>query len=739
MSLKMMQGFETVVDDSDLRAQGWAPNPSKTTARNVLAVPSVTGVGGFSLRPLGPYNNPLSSTTWGSAAANDFGYFNTGITVNQAWLAGGVTFGFGIKFNSGVSASYGAGSSSNCGQACFDGTRYWAIRLVGATFNVAYSTDLQNWVVTATQPAAALWNQATISYVGGGVVAVISNNTTSAALIVYYTNNQGASWSTSTLETVGNAQSGSTGVCIATGNASFPHAVITCSSASTSINCGGVYVGTLGGTMTKVATATGASFTALARPRAISSLLVMPLGTNGNAIYSATAANASLNTTGAWSTATLGTSVIVNDIAYHPTSNLWVLATTTGIYTFVNTGAAGTPVAPTGAQTLTQRYSTVGMSNVHLVGTTLVATGLFGHIITSADGITWAESGGHLLPVGTSGVDWRSATYDGSRYVLFSDGTSGVVATTPDLQTNYAAQYVMEPAEVAQALSATVLGTGLIPGGAPSSTTGQWSMAGSSNPAMLQLGPVSSGSRPFILDAFNTAVSLLTGTISTVQLYHYIELKYIKATATANTFTVAMYVDGILIGTSAAIAYGSTGDTTSVLNIVFQRNGVFTAIDDIYVTLDDGVANTLQGPIGIINIIAQRPETDVQAQFVKSGSAASNSLSVNQPALSSGSANYVSSATAGDKDIYGTTDNLPAGYAPKAIQVEAYYTKTSTSAPVVNLGLVSGGAEVDGAQVTINSGTPVYVAQVFEKNPNGNVAWSASTVNAAQFVNNHVS
>lgn len=753
MTLKYMQGFETVVDDSDLRAQGWAPNPAKPTWRNVVSVPSISGLSGSSLRLMGTYNNPLSSTLWGAAAANDFGYFNTGITVNQAWLAGGVTWGFGIKFNGGVVASYGSGTlvgtaTGNSSAACFDGTRYWAIQLTGAsTFNVVTSTDLKNWSVTIAQPGS-INGATTLSYLGNGVVAAIGITTETALVNIWYTSNNGASWSSQTLISP-NIGGSDMGTAIQTGNATYPHAVMAFSqtASGSATSPGGIFVGTVGGTMQQVITIQpSVGIQATCVPRVIGGLLMFMSGTGAanTRFYSATASNAALNTAGAWSTATVASSynVIPTDIAYNPVSNLWVIATNKGIWTFPNTGAAGTPVAPTGAQTLTQRYSTVAMQNIYMVGTTMVSLGAQGHIITSTDGVTWTESGGHLLAVGISGIDWRTTIYDGSRYVLFSDTTSGVIATTPDLQTNYVAQYALEPAEVAQALGATVLGTALVPGPAPSLTTGQWSPGTSgSNVAMLQIGPVSAGTRPFILDAFNTGVSLLSGSISTTTLYHYVEMKLIKTAGTVNSFSVALYIDGTLIGTSASVSYGGTSDTTSLLIMVFQRNGVFTAIDDIYLTLDDGVAGTLQGPLGIVNIVAQRPETDTQAQWVKSGSAASNSLSVNQTALSSISANFVSSSTIGDKDIYGSTDALPVGYTPKAVQTEAYFTKTTTSNPTVSVGIVSGGTEVDGTQATIagSAGAVAFVTQVQEKDPNGSVAWTPTTINAAKFAITHVS
>jgi hypothetical protein len=62
MTLKYMQGFETMRDDSDLRAQAWTSNPSKLTTRNVAFIPSVTGVAGFSLRPLGQQMTSVITT-----------------------------------------------------------------------------------------------------------------------------------------------------------------------------------------------------------------------------------------------------------------------------------------------------------------------------------------------------------------------------------------------------------------------------------------------------------------------------------------------------------------------------------------------------------------------------------------------------------------------------------------------------------------------------------------------------
>lgn len=734
MTLKYMQGFETMRDDSDLRTQGWSPNPSKTSTRNTAFIPSVTGVAGTSLRPMGPFQSPLSNVAgWGGASTNDFGYLNTGITTNQAWLAGGVTFGFGAKFNSGVSASYGAGTAT-CMGACFDGTRYWAIRAVGSSYNVAYSTDLQNWTVTASQPAVTLDASATVSYMGGGMIALGRQATATTAYAVYYTTNLGASWGSQTLLT-GTSTALLYGSGIATGNATYPHAWL--SEGLTT----GVYVGTIGGTMTQVASIATSSPNVSVTPRISGNILSFFVGQgNVGTIFSADVTNAALNTAAAWSTATLsGTQSFPLSMAYHPTANVWMYSSSLGIYTFPNTGAAGTPVAPTGSITLTQRYSTVGILNVFWNGSSAIGFGLQGHIVSSPDGVTWTESGGHVLPLGVSGTDWRSVVYDGSRYVIFSDATSGVIVTTPDGIGNFSCQYALEFAEVTQAIGGTTAtqGTGLICGSAPSSTTGQWtgSGTGSAYATYLVVGPASAGARPIAVNTGKDGSNIFTSSVSITPLYHFYEMKLTAVAGTTNMFTNSLYVDGTLVGSATNQQYVATSDTTSLLIAVFQRNGVFTAIDDIYITLDDGTG--LVGPLGAVNMVARRPTTDVQAQWVKNGSAASNSLTVNNPALSSQTANYLSSNNAGDKDIYTSGDVIPVGYSPKAVQLEATFTRGSTTVPSVNIGLISGGTESDSSTVQVGT-SATYVTKIYQTDPNGNKAWTGANVTAAQMTASHI-
>jgi hypothetical protein len=736
MTLKYMQGFESMRDDTDFRAQNWIQAPTKQQGG---FPPSISSVSGTSLKLIGA--GSASSAAAGASGVPDIGYFNTGITVNQAWLAGGFSFGFAAQFNSGVQSSYGAGTlATSTGQpntSCFDGTRYWAIQLTGSTYSLAYSTNLNTWTNAAAQPPLTMDALTSVWYVGNNTVCVIRITTT--GMFVNYTTNSASTWSTQTIFTAtGATLAGSSGGIVATGNANYPHAILmTANTSSTGTNLGGVFVGTLGGTFTQVITLNAANMQSYARYSVTNGLVMLPMsgGTGPQTIYSATASNAALNTTGAWSTATLSSSLYVTDIAYNPVSNLWVISGGSGIWTFANAGAPGTAVAPSGAVTITQRYSTATMQRVTWNGSQLVAFGGSGHIITSPDGITWTESGGHLLPVGVAGTDWRCAIYDGSRYVLFSDATNGVIATTPDGVTNYQARYVADGTEAINATNAAG-SVGLYSGTAPVSTTGLWTSNASA--FILDVYAVSSGTRKIALYyGTGASSSAVSANVSTSQLTHYYELVGVS-TATANTFTLSVYMDGALLMSdpTGRLQGSSTSDTTSLLIIAPNRSASFVAYDDMYLTLNDGTG--LVGPMGQVSVVMETPNTDVQDQWVKTGSAASNSLSVGTGALSSNAGNYVSSTVAGDKDVYGTTSAIPAGYRTRAVQVEGYFSAVAGST-VANLGIKSGSTETDGTNQTVTSTTPLYTSQIYATDPNGGVAWTNASAHAANPVINHIS
>jgi hypothetical protein len=715
MTLKYMQGFETCRDDSDLRAQGWT---GVSPLRTGYIPAANTGLAGTALHTIGP--GVASAAAPGASGATDPGYYNTGVTVNQAWTAGGFTLGAFARLNSTIPLSYSGTSvnsaNPNCNGITFDGTLYWAMQFnsSSSTYNVATSPNLVTWTVTPSQPTS-IGPHSQLFYLGGGIVGFFSGSGSTA---VFYTSNGGTSWSTNALGV------GTLGVGVATGNSSFPHAVLTQPGATTG-TCS-VFVGTVSGTMTSVTTGTPTGAYACLRPYLVGGLIM--LGANGN-LFTATASNSALNTSAAWSKANLPASA--NSIAYNPTSNLWVVAHVAGISTTPNTGAAGTPVAPTGTVTYTSRYSTVGMQNIFWTGSQMIAVGFSGHIVTSPDGLVWTEAGAHILPVGTANTNWNACINDGTRYVLCSDSGTGVIATTPDLLTNYAAQYIQDSAKSTASNNYGIFG--IYSGTAPSSA-GAWTA--NNNYFGYNANTPSGGTCQITMSSFSTNYTAFTVPVN-LTFGHYYELVATPTSGTANSFNFSLYVDGVLTQTYSAIPMASsTTDTTSLLIIVLSRRNDFVGYDDMYFTVQDGTG--VVGPLGPVNIITSPPTTDVSDQWVKTGSAASNSLSVNQPAFSSQSANYVSSANAGDKDVYSSANTLPAGYTVKAVQVEAYFTKTSTSAPTANVGIVSGGSESDSANVTASGTSAVYVSQIANLNPNGNAVWNNAAAIAAEIALNHV-
>lgn len=382
MTLKYMQGFETVRDDSDLRAQGWAPTPAAPARKTTTSIPSVTGVNGFSLRPIGAFQTMSYSTAaWGSSSDQAFGALNTGITLRQAWNAGGITLGYGARFNSGSTLYYGAAKAVN---PVYDGSTYWAT-MSGGSVGIATSSDLVTWTPITQQLA----NVAALGYVGSNIVTASINSTTSQATVQYSTN-KGSSWTSVNMPVTGTSFASPLAV-ISTGNATYPH-LLCIGATNSSVTTIYAVVGNLttGAASFKIAsqanTAVGQGAFTSTIPRVIGSYVTVFSYQQGMMNL----ANAADLSTG-WSTYNIGTSSgLINDLAFLPAANLYVMASTTGIYTIPNPGGtAGTPGLLTGTVTPTLRSASVVMNQLMLVGSYMVALGPNGYIASSTDGVNW--------------------------------------------------------------------------------------------------------------------------------------------------------------------------------------------------------------------------------------------------------------------------------------------------------------------------------------------------------------
>jgi hypothetical protein len=454
-------------------------------------------------------------------------------------------------------------------------------------------------------------------------------------------------------------------------------------------------------------------------------------------VYSALANNVALNTAGAWSKSTTTLTGGASDFVFFPAGNLWVASTQSGISTTPNTGTVGAPIPPTGSFTWTSRYSTLAVYRLAVDGSNIYAFCANGTVVTSTDGLTWTVTAQqHMMPAVSASNYWTNCIYDGTRWVMSSSGPYGLVATAPTLAYGW---QLVSTAEAAEANPGPYSALSVL------SYTGTFGSTFTMPIVQgfgIVVGSISAGNRPVTLYGWTNAttnVAAVTGSIpSAPNAWHSYELKAVKDT-TVNTFKLSLYIDGVLIGTSAAAyAIGAgTSDTTSQAFINVQASGQITQYDDMYFTIDNGTG--VVGPLGVINIMAIRPSGDVQAQWTKAGSAGTNAASARVDGLSQANpANYVTTNTDGAQDQY-SLDDIPTTYKVAAVMSEAYFAKIGTSAPTTSVGVVSGAVEADSTQVAIASTNFTYMSSIVEKDPNGNVAWTPSTVNALKLAINKVS
>ena len=732
MTLKVMQGYETCRDDSDLRAQNWLKSPTS----NYVGFPgATTAVGATGVKQFAVAS--AAANVVGAAAASDPGYYNTGVTVNQAWTAGGFTFGSSATFYSGTAgAAIGSFLSANqyMNQMVFDGTRYWAIQT--NPVQVVTSTDLITWTATPSQPTGLSASVAnSVSYLGNGVIGVVPGAASTVA--IYYTSNNGSSWS---VQSFGASGGGNIyGAACATGNSTYPHCVAINSSATSSWN--GVWIGTLGGTMTQaVSPGSYAATGLLSRPKIINGYIICTLGNNG--VYSALASNASLNTTGAWTKWTY-TGQNLTDVNYFQPTNVWIVTGyQAGVVTIPNTGGVGTPVPPTtGSGTSVYANPVYGLIVSSTNATLLPASTTTGNVslltsTTAASG-SWTNTSRILPYLGATINGFKEAYYDGSKWIVVgwasATSSSQAICTTTDGLNNWQTKYMTD---VAPSTTGGYSGLGVCASTAAPTSGTAWTQVGGT--AWLNCSTPASNSSTISLYTAVGNTAALTAAQSSTTLTHTYEVRAVSVPGTTNSFTLTLYIDGTLQSGSTTVAMGSgTSDTTSLLILNLPRSGNWQQFDDTVFTVDDGAG--IVGPLGVVNIVARRPTTDTQAQWTINGSAVSDSLSVNQGALSSQSANYVSTYTDGAKDIYSSSDTLPSNYKPVAVQVEGYFAKGGTVVPVVNIGIQSGSAETDSTNLTVNNSTATYLSQIVEKDPNTTAAWTSSGVSNSKIVINKVS
>jgi hypothetical protein len=415
--------------------------------------------------------------------------------------------------------------------------------------------------------------------------------------------------------------------------------------------------------------------------------------------------------------------------------------------------AGGTSTNPTGPTSAWGTVVNTGTSSVYAIDTNgeiMVAVGMdpttqtMGAIWTSTNGITWTKVNRILdstpsTPAGYTGAAlnngyFSNVFWDGARFVATGSYQAAVIAVSPD-GINWEALYYPDFPENAGTNIASGLGLyvgAISAAGVYTSTEGGaagvvlTAAAVASNARVVSPGIASTTSADIVTQTPTASVSVASG----VSLSHYYELIF-TATSTANQFTVQWALDGVIqAGTAFTFTPAPSTDTTSQAIFNLPRSGNWVVIDDIYLTdfAADPVGNT--GQLGVVNVIAGEPTSDVQDQWTLSGSASSHAA---QMATSlSNSEGSIYTYTVGGKDIYALGNSIPANYRIQAMQVEAYFSKYGTAGASGTVGVLSKTTEVDSAAVAAPTTANVFASMIQTVDPNTGVQWTAAGVQAAE-------
>lgn len=188
----------------------------------------------------------------------------------------------------------------------------------------------------------------------------------------------------------------------------------------------------------------------------------------------------------------------------------------------------------------------------------------------------------------------------------------------------------------------------------------------------------------------------------------------------ATTGLAQVYFDGALVIdlNNVNTDNGSAFDTITLLT----GGGTSSDLDDLY------IADTATR-VGERRVETLRPSLDASVQWVPDTGVA-NYARVNET-QADGDTSYVSTATAGQKDLYGIGALSETPTTIDAVQVSNIARKTDSNSHTIRANLKSSATTANGTPLAVGSSYGV-LAEIFATDPNGGGAWSAAAVNAAQ-------
>lgn len=756
------EGFETIGDQSDMLARGMLQTVlySSGTSGSV-AIPSRTGQPGKGLYLRGPYGTATVPPIFQANLA-DFGLIPLGISAYAAWQAGGFTVGFSASFNAGNYVEVASGGQQ---QIAYDGsTYYWAIYRNANTgvWGIAYSADLQNWTPTLTLPASGLSQNSQIHVYGSGLTAtvLVCSQSRSVGVAAYYTTNQGMSWTAMTMpgtvaytsETCPVMPSGPSGPLV---TVNWPPA--------TGFDL--VYYSSLTAAPTRVIQAlapAGAHGDAtmminngyiIAIASGVTDTSAVPsAGQTYHIAYCATSSDPSV--AGNWTVLPAINADITNVVIF---GTVVVACGYGGIYYLPLTGAAANTwfASPTFAGA--PIFTVFSMANN---GTTIVAVGQdnvnpnLSAFYTSTDGIHWAKQNQFIYTnvtnANTAFNAFTGVIWDGSRFIATCGINNGMIVTSPDgliweciFVTDYVEQAATNTFSFPGVYSGQLSAAGLF---TPWAALTGANIGTDVNAMGITCTTQSSGVRTVYLImndgnlssqgnvtlAANTQIAAqppILGQQPGTSLTHYYELIF-TAGVLQNNFTIQWAIDGQVQPYSSALSLLAANNDAGTMQLYFSlpRHGNFNVIDDVYLTTANGQGSS--GRLGPQSIFAVNPNSVVAGAFLNTNGSKTNAQVANEELTNS--KDYLYTNAAATQDSYGATNQVPANYVVKSVQVDAFMTSLGTGVGVTGqVGVKSGSTAKAGSTITPPAaGIETRSTLFMETDPNTGAAFTNAALNA---------
>lgn len=230
--------------------------------------------------------------------------------------------------------------------------------------------------------------------------------------------------------------------------------------------------------------------------------------------------------------------------------------------------------------------------------------------------------------------------------------------------------------------------------------------------------------------AGGTLLGTTANNVVSLGIWQYVEIKVVLSDTVGE---VTIKVDGATVLNLTNIDT-KNGGTKTVLEGCYFRvdfpvgNSYF---DDLY--LCNGAGSVNNDFLGDCSVETIYPNGNGNSsQLVGSdGNSVDNYLLVDEAGAPS-TADYVGSGVDGAKDTYAFSNLTQVTGAVKGLAVRSYAAKTDTGARSLSNVIRSGGSDTVKTAQALGTGYDIH-SDIVELDPNGSVAWTIASVNAAEF------